>query len=244
MSARNSKSARKATSRKVGALEPGSDGTSVVIMQPQSAAARECESEMDHAVQIAEKELRPKMQLWHSDKAHHSQTKQSVAEPPARGSPLPGVQASFELEGTMFEGFIAEVAARIIQTYWRRSKARASRSDCVGYSPSARPDPPQPYRSPNRYAPGPFSVQAGNKTGTLESAAERQRDGSNRSGVENIEALMNRYREDDNGHQYGTRTGQEVVEHAIGLLRAAGMQVDDGTRLGSQSMPARLVARD
>lgn len=52
---------------------------------------------------------------------------------------------------------------------------------------------------------------------------------SNGGNTENMESLMNRYR-GDTASQRSSKNEQEVMEHAIGILRAAGVNVGEGEK--------------
>lgn len=59
------------------------------------------------------------------------------------------------------------------------------------------------------------------------SDAAPRRCSSNGGETENMEYLMNRYR-GDTGSQRSSKQEQVVMEHAIGILRAAGMHINMG----------------
>lgn len=59
----------------------------------------------------------------------------------------------------------------------------------------------------------------------------RERSLSSRSSLENIEALMNRYRKDGPQSRTPQRSDQDAVQHAVSILRAAGLKVDGGMQL-------------
>jgi hypothetical protein len=53
---------------------------------------------------------------------------------------------------------------------------------------------------------------------------------SSGGGTENMDYLMNRYRVDTGSHSSANQE-QVVMEHAMGILRAAGMHVDTGRQV-------------
>lgn len=69
---------------------------------------------------------------------------------------------------------------------------------------------------------------AGLDRGCRQPAAATERDMSSRSSLENIEALMNRYRKDEPIPGTIQRSGQDARHHAVSILRAAGMDVNEG----------------
>jgi hypothetical protein len=162
------------------------------------------------------------------------------------------VRASFDLDGAGFEGFVAEVAARIIQTYWRKAQEhkvhRGAHASPRALAP--RVSPTQPYCSPDRLAAAPCCTTDSKHEAYADlsraqgvcvykpchsadhgqQAAEiaGHRDASSRSSLDDMEALMNRYRNDSCLPGPPQRSDKDAVEHAVKLLRAAGMhaQVD------------------
>jgi len=67
------------------------------------------------------------MQQRHHERATSSPARPCEVVPDAPGSGFSRaapVAASFEFEGAAFEAFVADVASRIIQNYWRRYRAR------------------------------------------------------------------------------------------------------------------------
>ena len=67
------------------------------------------------------------------------------------------------------------------------------------------------------------------------------RDLSSRSSLDNIEALMNRYRKGRPQSRTSQRSDQEAVQHAVSILRAAGMQVCGGGHLSRNQLPGKEI---
>ena len=80
-------------------------------------------------MQMAQEDLRPRLQQLHMKKCKAESLPAPELEEARShsGAVLAGVDqcqmaASFEFEGASFEAFVADVAARIIQSYWHRYK--------------------------------------------------------------------------------------------------------------------------
>eukprot|EP00892_Ulva_mutabilis_P007178 jgi/Ulvmu1/4832/UM020_0118.1 len=123
-----------------------------------------------------------------------------------------------------FEAFVADVAARIIQTYWRKTLARKAATAASEPQTGPRSAPPMPHCGPEPSSLPPFET-AGLEGGHCQPVATSERELSTNS-LENIEALMNRYRKDEPSVGAAKRSNQDAMHHAVSILRAAGMPVD------------------
>lgn len=74
-------------------------------------------------LQIAEQELQPKMQQWHNTAAQASVHSYLSETSTTDGSQQPA-EPGLEVQDGEYDELVRDVAARIIQTYWGRYKAR------------------------------------------------------------------------------------------------------------------------
>lgn len=75
-------------------------------------------------LQIAQQELQPKMQQWHNSTGQASHQSSHLSDSSATdGSQQPG-EPGLEVDSPEYDELVRDVAARIIQTYWRRCQAR------------------------------------------------------------------------------------------------------------------------
>lgn len=240
------------------------------------------------------------MQQWHNTTAQASHQSSCLSDSSASdGSNVDDSQqpaeSGLEMDGPEYDELVRDVAARIIQTYWRRCKSRVTTVRGVDHVLAPRMDPPlrpQPLSTRTCRTPEPsitrgalllshqllsgiigcpgvcrcacaFTHQvlraitrvqilyqssgsvnklfAAGRSQYLRSEHSQSRPTSRRrsssgGGTENMEYLMNRYR-GDTGSQSGSKQEQVVMEHAIGILRAAGMHVRTGAQNSGSAFP-------
>lgn len=73
-----------------------------------------------------------------------------------------------------------------------------------------------------------MTIAAGINGGSGRPVADTEREVSCTSSLENIEALMNRYRKDEQGACTTKRSDKDAMHHAVSILRAAGVEVHGG----------------
>ena len=240
------------------------------------------------------------MQQWHNTTAQASHQSSCLSDSSASDvsnvddSQQPA-ESGLEMDGPEYDELVRDVAARIIQSYWRQCKSRVTTVRGVDHVLAPRMDPPlrpQPLSTRTCHTPEPsitrgalllshqflsdiigcpgvcrsacaFTHQvlraitrvqilyqrigsvnklfAAGRSQYIRSQQSQSRPTSLRGsssggGTENMEYLMNRYR-GDTGSQSGSKQEQVVMEHAIGILRAAGMHVHTGAQNSGSAFP-------